>query len=664
MIIFPENKSLVELNKYEKMMLNSFEKSLDDSYVCLLGINPSGLDDNRCIVLLTDSSLDVFKVDPIPLDNDNAFNTMYELLFKNRVLDSIEIIRNKLKLNKRLTNDYGELNFSVAYYLVLPNLSEELAISIKNKDIANHFIFTEQYKELCENYMESLKSIRNKHFDKTLNREMKNLVIQRIAPEYTIPKYGIIENNLPVINLTNENIMINELDRMAEIYMLDNDQINIVNNLLKGEQLILACAGSGKSVLLISKAYKIASILPSKSILILCYNRKLKEYYNWQIAVAGFKEKNVNCKTIFQLCQELLTKYKINFPRRPKTQEDYDEIFNKANNALLEGIIKERYFGIFIDEIQIFKPEWYKFCYSLLENNTTEEHVFVVCGDISQNINKNIKRGKAPWQGDNELPSFRGKNKSIRIEKNYRNTIQINEFVNEFSELALKKVDDFNFKLDNRDDFFLRGKATRTGDVPVIINCKTQNNDGEAQAIIEAIEYMRINKKLPYTDICIILFNKTYRAKINDWNSKFYDVHENLKLHMGRENIPYSDMTSNDNGQRIHYADRDGVTIISCQSALGLDFKGVIFAGLRPMGQKFKTKLQSDLEKDDELNSLREEDFLLNINTIYTTCTRAREQLVIILSEKDKDSIYAHLFNKALFHQKLKKTSEINNENN
>ena len=96
------------------------------------------------------------------------------------------------------------------------------------------------------------------------------------------------------------------------------------------------------------------------------------------------------------------------------------------------GKIKNRYYGIFIDEVQIFEPEWYKFCYNLLENKSSDDHMFVICGDKTQDLDKKKKQGTAPWQAGEGYFNYRGGNKNIRIERNYRNCIEINEFINRY----------------------------------------------------------------------------------------------------------------------------------------------------------------------------------------------------------------------------------------
>ena len=76
--------------------------------------------------------------------------------------------------------------------------------------------------------------------------------------------------------------------------------------------------------------------------------------------------------------------------------------------------------------------KWYKMCYNLLVNKNSDDHIFIVCGDKTQQIKTLQKHGRAPWNAGEGYPSYRGGNKSIRIEKNYRNCIEINDFINRF----------------------------------------------------------------------------------------------------------------------------------------------------------------------------------------------------------------------------------------
>ena len=100
----------------------------------------------------------------------------------------------------------------------------------------------------------------------------------------------------------------------------------------------------------------------------------------------------------------------------------------------------------------------------LLENKNTKDHICVIFGDKTQRLEKLKKRGQAPWQVGDGYPNDRGGNKNIRIEKNYRNCIEINEYINRFVSNAkqyLYKIQE-DYEIDP--DMFLRGQAVFHGD--------------------------------------------------------------------------------------------------------------------------------------------------------------------------------------------------------
>lgn len=135
-----------------------------------------------------------------------------------------------------------------------------------------------------------------------------NNIFQRLCPEITIARKFLLDGN-ETTSTGDEGL--DGSERSVVSYRLDASQINIINKIRKGDLLILACAGSGKSVLLISKCFKLASLNPNEEFLITCYNRNLNNYYQWAIAQAGFLNKNVRCQTFFSLIKQIGVDFRI-----------------------------------------------------------------------------------------------------------------------------------------------------------------------------------------------------------------------------------------------------------------------------------------------------------------------------------------------------------------
>lgn len=60
-------------------------------------------------------------------------------------------------------------------------------------------------------------------------------------------------------------------------FFLDEYQVGVVNDMGKGHRVILANPGAGKSVLLLSKAFKYASLYKDSKVLLTCYNNNLAD---------------------------------------------------------------------------------------------------------------------------------------------------------------------------------------------------------------------------------------------------------------------------------------------------------------------------------------------------------------------------------------------------
>ena len=405
MQIYPEKYDKLELTTSERSFLRTIERSFSSDQLAyyVLQINPRKRDAGeghaeifsmlivpRGILLLR------FYETNIPLVTTATIRAMSD----PKVFAVLENdIKAKLEESKYLVRESGNLRFALNISFVFPNA--ELS-QIEADLTENEKVFCDKHV-LFKNDIQILRKDGNtlllKRFQRAddITEDKVNNIFQRLCPEITIPRKFILDEHT---SITIKESALTQIDRAVQSYRLDTWQIDIVNRINRGNQLILACAGSGKSVLLVSKCFKLASLNPSEKFLLTCYNRNLNDYYQWAISQAGFTDRNVRCTTFFGLCKQLLDNNKLSLPNpRQKENDYYDRLFIKANEALAEGRIRDRFYGIFIDEVQIFKPEWYRFCFNLLKSKNDTDHYFIIAGDKSQDIKNNIKHGKAPWQG-------------------------------------------------------------------------------------------------------------------------------------------------------------------------------------------------------------------------------------------------------------------------
>ena len=646
MEILPSEYQQLELYRSEKMFIRYAESCEDYGYV-FLNTNPALIENEKQNIVISKDGVLILKFFD-EFNDANMFPLVMGAYFESVFVQTYQIIGKKLLSNKALA-DNGKLLIKYNYVCVFPNINkadiDKLTLDDKlARKVKKHCMFKEQFSALRREFTETVNEFLDYNTvvvsDKLFKIDDKNVntIVQRIAPEYTTIRISEIEDLETYTGVDNEKLVVTEDDMAVRAFMLDKEQINIVNKINKGDQLILACAGSGKSVILISKCFKAARMNPEKKFLITCYSRQLQSLYTWYIDRAGLKERNVECITFHKLCKKLADKCGCYLGNKPETWcQTVTDRYNK-------GQVKDRYYGIFIDEVQLFEQEWYKLCYNLLENKQSDDHLFVICGDKTQEIKKQQKRGKAPWNAGENYPNYRGGNKNIRIEKNYRNCIEINSYINGFVSCAKEILNQLpgNEKADP--DLFLRGKAVRNGIGVSIRKLITHTAHAEADMIIDAIREAHDIHKIPYDEIAVVMYNKAYRKKLPGWDNHVYNLETPLLSKLTMANIPRCVMYSNNNEQITRYGHNDGVGLISFDSVLGLDFRAVIVCGLKPFGDYDKTKYLtlSDIKKieedSDDIDEIRK-----NISMLYVACTRARDMLYIIQPESAKDSMYMKL---------------------
>ena len=652
MEILPSEYQHIELSRNEKIFIRNV-MSNDQYGFLILNTNPAMLSLGSMHALTCSDGILFFKFfDKIEKAEDfgSTIPTLVNMFYNT----AASIITKKLLANKVLVDETAALKFPVSILFVFPAFVRNEVINSGDKGlrefIKNHCLFKDELQRVRSNLSDLEAKFLAYPITKVasvkleINNNNINSILQRITPEYITPRVSAGTDSMTGAGADKELLVITENDPAVKAYRLDTEQINIVNKIHKGEQLILACAGSGKSVLLIAKCFKAARMNPDKQFLITCYNNNLYSLYTWFIDIAGFKEKNVQCMTFHKLCKKLLEDNHYSAANR-----DFDGWVSNVIQRFNERKIPERFYGIFIDEVQQFKQEWYKLCFNLLENKTTDDHIFVICGDKTQKLANLQKHGRAPWNAGEGYPNYRGGNKSIRIERNYRNCIEINEYINRYVSIAKQYLLSIDQNMTLDPDEFLRGKSVFKGDGVTLKQLNDRSNRGEARTIIESINQIHDVKGIPYDEIAVIMYNRTYNKHFYGWNSRNFNLEYALKMQLADEEIPYCTMYGSDESWGARYGDDGGVRLITFMATLGLDFRAAIVCGILPLGEHDKTKKPNWqlINKDDDIYQEMLEDTGNNIRLLYVACTRAKEILHIILPETRNTSVYIKMLEDA-----------------
>ncbi len=655
MEIFPSEYQSIELSRYEKLFVRHALSSNEYGFV-LLKVNPSMISGESLDVVICSRGVLFCKFFD-ELSDVAMFNTAMTVYAQHVYPTTERILTKKLLGNKAISTDGDKLSFPINIVHVFPGLKRsDVGTPVDpafSKFIEKQCLFAEEFSKLRTNLSEIINNylkspiITLSDNQITINDGNVNSILQRIAPEYVTVRVAFITDVDSKPGVDHELLVIDENDVVVRAFRLDREQINIVNKISKDDpnQLILACAGSGKSVLLISKCFKAAQMNPDKKFLITCKNENLHSLYNWFIDRAGLKEKNVECLTFHTLCKRLLEKNGF-----LASYGQFDEWIDSAIDKLNQGKIPDRYYGIFIDEVQAFEPEWYKHCFNLLENKSTKDHIFVICGDKTQRLERLKKHGQAPWQVGDGYPSFRGGNKNIRIEKNYRNCIEINEYINRYVSNAKNYL--FNIQQDYEidPDMFLRGQAVYHGIGVKYVQMNLKNHQCEINEIIKAIKKIHDDYEIPYDEIAIIMYQGKYRKRIYGWQEPIYTLEDPLVDELREQDIPYCLLYANDEGRQDHFGETGGVRLIKFQSTLGLDFRAAIICGLEPLGEydRIKNPNWSNLRENDDDYQKALEATQSAIQNLYVACTRAKEMLYIIAPDTEKESVFIRMLKESV----------------
>ncbi|WP_160676564.1 AAA family ATPase [Clostridium sp. C8-1-8] len=550
-------------------------------------------------------------------------STSLEKHIMNRLLDS------KVLFMKESDKKFLKIPYN--HYVVLQNVN---LTTLKKKE--KEFFRQYENKLLFKN----LTTINNKDIiaeskyniagsDYQLSEIEEKSIIERLSPEYSViipEKYDedTIER-VPAkkINTRSFSLDITGKEIEYKTFALDDEQVELINDLSLGHRLILANPGAGKSVVLLSKAFKVCKLYPDSEVLVTCYNSNLAESYGFRAACSGFNEgKKLHISTfhkfILNLTRDTLgLRLSIN---------EFDKALDVLEQAIDNGKIKLRFRAIFIDEVQIFEPRWLDICYKLI--NANEEHIFLLAGDLNQDLRNMSKKGKAVWQLAKLIPSnFRGRVKYLN--KNYRNTREICSYINTQLEFMNTKTEQIGVNVTKEFDINTFGITDRQG-IPVTV--KRINKFDFQKEVIMSVKEIHKKYNVDYSDIAIIFPYKLQPVL------KYYPLAW-IRSGLDKEGIYYKIICPDGKNPKEKYIGGDGVVLTTVDSALGLDFRAVIVAAIYPLSYINRDYKFIEITEWNMLNNFSEEEkeaYLNGLRKIYTASSRAREILYVLSEVREK----------------------------
>ena len=387
---------------------------------------------------------------------------------------------------------------------------------------------------------------------------------------------------------------------LHDIKVMDLHQEKLARQLGDRNRLIRGVAGSGKTLILASRAKILAKQHPDWNILILCFNISLAKTIE-QLAEQMMNEP----EDLFDFLEEkrehnVKVRYFHEFLFKDlRTKEHYiPTLIQKIDDG---SAIMPKYDAILIDEGQDFDSNWYMLVSKLLNPATMS---LLLVEDRAQDI----YRRKRSYVQDTGL-DFRGRSKILNI--NYRNTAEIVHFAWDFYK-HFTKLGDHLLQTQLSDEIIIPRSTKRSGQPPAIKSFTSFFE--EADFVARQIERLWKIRGIPLEEI-LILYRVKYASGFN-----YIGV---LQRALQERNIPNYWITENEESKRKFNRHEPSVKICTFDSSKGLDFAAVFMVGLQ----------ETPFQKEEELEK--------EISRVYIGMTRAKQYLCLTYSGK---SIFTNYF--------------------
>lgn len=537
-------------------------------------------------------------------EDDFFSNKIYLDEFK-RVLSSGDDTYKLLSNSSMLTNDGINLNIGYKKYYIINSSKDREKYFLLNKSIENSGrknIFVVDENIFIEDLQEEIK--RNNSIVVDANKDYG--IKQMLIPQYVNSKSVNVSNR-------SSNIEFKPLDA----YELDGNQKAVLTR-MNTRTYIKAVAGSGKTIMLLAKAYEVAKANQDKKFLIICFNNKLADDIRIQASNTGKMISNLNVVTFDKFIELNYSQFK------GKTT---NETFKTRRKIFVEmtrnGKIKEKYGGFFLDEMQQLNEDWIASLIACLDDNK----YMVMAGDYYQqlqfNDEKDVNDDDDIIDGNEGIDFYIGKYnfQKIIFDRNYRNANIIVKTLNKMLNRIQSYIKLFGLKINDEELRFNIGNAIRIGkELPKYI--KVDGDKAESKIIIDNI-MMLLNDKL-YTQNEILI--------VSPWGEKSNIVNF-VEKELKNRGIDICNFKDSD-------LRKDGIRVGTIGKSIGLDFKAVIIFGTKVLKKSREEEFEfNDLEKLKNSKRSTKAEFIRFLKNIYVACSRARDMLIVIDDIKEENLI-------------------------
>jgi len=197
-------------------------------------------------------------------------------------------------------------------------------------------------------------------------------------------------------------------DQQNILKAFDERQEKCAMNVGEGHRILFGVAGSGKTLILMTRARLLAKQNPDAQILLTCYNRALADW------IAGLLKDFPNV-TVTNF-HRWGVQHQIPFSNRS------DSEYGAALLARLEDGARDsrRFDAILVDEAQDFEPNWFSCLLAAMKDR--ENGDLLIVADAAQGL---YRRSKISWKSLGIKASGRSHSQIYDLDRNYRNSSEI-----------------------------------------------------------------------------------------------------------------------------------------------------------------------------------------------------------------------------------------------
>ena len=254
----------------------------------------------------------------------------------------------------------------------------------------------------------------------------------------------------------------------AQIITLTKQQYRVLDLLRRQRQTLIAgCAGSGKTMLALEKAIRLARD-EGMHVLLLCYNKRLANLLKTQTHDVP----NLVVHHFHEFCREIGLQAGLNVEQSATmdTTTYFDDFLPEQLLLASERVPNLRFDALIVDEGQDFKPNWWDSLLEFLHPNP----IIYIFYDDNQNIYMNER--SFPVQGEPYI-----------LDVNYRNTQHIHHAVRSF------------YRGDDADGLMAQGPEGETIDVRFFADA-----DAERTLLNDILTALRDDERIPANHITIL----------------------------------------------------------------------------------------------------------------------------------------------------------------